>query len=252
MSETNKPQLQPTSNPARQPGHGLARRPMYWLILLAAGCGFGISVSGIRVVPVPQAAASRPAAGSATFSNRSQCEGRTGTGCGALLEAVNKNPTDFDMLVKLGNLYYDGQQFPSAIQFYERALVIHPDNPDVRTDMGTAYWYTGNADKALSAMEIVFEIQAGPSADAVQSGLGYTGRESRSKGAIEAWRKLLKTNPDYPQKQQVEQYIAKAIQHASQRIASYEFAPLHILITAQGLPQKEAFLMSRQLMEGAR
>ena len=57
-----------------------------------------------------------------------------------LLEAVNQDPKDFDSLVKLGNLYYDGKQFPSAIQYYERALAIHPENPDVRTDMGTAYW----------------------------------------------------------------------------------------------------------------
>ena len=34
-------------------------------------------------------------------------------------------------------------------------------------------------------------------------------------GAISAWEQLLKANPDYPQRQQVEQYIAKAIEHAA-------------------------------------
>ena len=46
---------------------------------------------------------------------------------GPLLEAVNRNPADYDALVKLGDLYYDGQQFPSAIPYYERALAIHPE-----------------------------------------------------------------------------------------------------------------------------
>ena len=74
---------------------------------------------------------------------------------------MNKNPNDFDSLVKLGNLFYDGKEFPGAIQYYERALAIHPDNPDVRTDMGTAYWYTGNAEKAMAAMETSLKYRPG-------------------------------------------------------------------------------------------
>ena len=132
-----------------------------------------------------------------------------------LLEAVNKNPNDFDSLVKLGNLYYDGQQFPNAIQYYERALVIHPDNPDVRTDMGTAYWYTGNSEKALAAMETSLKYRPGHPQTFFNLGwVRWQGKQD-PKGAIEAWQQLLKANPDYPEKQKVEQYIAKAKEHAS-------------------------------------
>jgi cytochrome c-type biogenesis protein CcmH/NrfG len=132
-----------------------------------------------------------------------------------LLEAVNRNPNDFDSLVKLANVYYDGQQFPSAIQYYERALTIHPDNPDVRTDMGTAYWYTGDAEKALAAMETSLKYRPGHPQTLFNLGwVRWQGKQD-PKGAIEAWQQLLKANPDYPQKQQVEQYIAKAKEHAS-------------------------------------
>ena len=132
-----------------------------------------------------------------------------------LLEGVNKNPNDFDSLVKLGDLYYDGQQFPSAIQYYERALAIHPDNPDVRTDMGTAYWYTGNAEKAVTAMETSLKYRPGHPQTLFNLGwVRWQGKQD-PKGAIEAWDLLLKTNPDYPEKQKVEQYIAKAKEHAS-------------------------------------
>jgi Tfp pilus assembly protein PilF len=78
-----------------------------------------------------------------------------------LLDVVNRNPNDYDSLVKLGNVFYDGQQFANAIQYYERALAIHPDNADVRTDMGTAYWYAGDANKALSAMETSLKYRPG-------------------------------------------------------------------------------------------
>jgi cytochrome c-type biogenesis protein CcmH/NrfG len=132
-----------------------------------------------------------------------------------LLEAVNKDPNDFDSLVNLGNLYYDGKQFPAAIQCYQRALVIHPDNPDVRTDMGTAYWYTGNAEKALAAMEASLRYRPGHPQTLFNLGwVRWQGKQD-PKGAIAAWQQLLKANPDYPQRQQVEQYIAKAKEHAS-------------------------------------
>lgn len=132
-----------------------------------------------------------------------------------LLAAVTQNPNDFDSLVKLGNVYYDGQQFPSAIQYYERALAIHPENPDVRTDMGTAYWYSGNADKAIEAMQ--FSLKYRPNHPQTLFNLGWVRWQGKAdpKGAIAAWQQLLKTNPDYPQKQQVEQYIAKAKEHAA-------------------------------------
>jgi len=134
---------------------------------------------------------------------------------GPLLAAVTQNPNDYDALVKLGNVYYDGQQFPSAIEYYERALVIHAENPDVRTDLGTAYWYMGNADKAIEAMQVSLKYR--PNHPQTLFNLGWVRWQGKAdpKGAVAAWEQLLKTNPDYPQRQQVEQYIAKAKEHAA-------------------------------------
>ena len=132
-----------------------------------------------------------------------------------LLDAVSKNPSDYDSLVKLGNLYYDGQQFANAIQYYERALVIHPDNPDVRTDMGTAYWYTGNADRALTELQTSLKYRPGHPQTLFNLGWVLWQGKTDPKGAVESWQQLLKANPDYPGKQQVEQYIAKAKEHAA-------------------------------------
>jgi len=132
-----------------------------------------------------------------------------------LLDALNRNPADYDALVKLGDLYYDGQQFPNAIQYYERALAIHPENPDVRTDLGTAYWYTGNADQALAEMETSLKYQPGHPQTLFNLGWVKWQGKADAKGAVAAWQNLLKANPDYPQKQRVEQYIAKAKEHAA-------------------------------------
>lgn len=132
-----------------------------------------------------------------------------------LLEALNKDPNDYDSLVKLGNIYYDGQLFPAAIQYYERAVALHPENSDVRTDMGTAYWYTGNADKAVAEMQTSLKYRPGHPQTLFNLGWVRWQGKADPKGAVEAWQQLLKANPDYPERQKVEQYIAKAKEHAA-------------------------------------
>jgi len=132
-----------------------------------------------------------------------------------LLDAVNKDPKDYDSLVKLGDLFYDGKQFPNAIEYYQRALAIHPENPDVRTDMGTAYWYNGDADKAVGELQTSLKYRPGHPQTLFNLGWVRWQGKADPKGAVEAWEQLLKANPDYPQRQQVEQYIAKAKEHAA-------------------------------------
>jgi len=130
-------------------------------------------------------------------------------------DAVKKNPNDYDALVQLGNLYYDARQYPRAIQDYERALKIHPENADVRTDMGTAYWYAGNVDKALTEMQTSLKYRPGHPQTLFNLGWIRWQGKADPKGAVQAWEELLKDNPGYPQREQVEQNIAKAKEHAA-------------------------------------
>jgi tetratricopeptide (TPR) repeat protein len=78
-----------------------------------------------------------------------------------LLATLKDNPNDFDTITKVGNLYYDGQQYPEAIKYYERALKIQPNNPDLLTDFGTALWYTGDADGAVNEFQLALKSQPG-------------------------------------------------------------------------------------------
>lgn len=190
--------------------------------LLAAFCLLlGVALGYLfRGSASPAAAAAAPATTQQASAGQSQqaaaeAQAAVEQAAGPLLEAVNKNPGDFDSLVKLANVYYDGQQFANAIQYYERALAIHPENVDVRTDMGTAYWYTGNADKALAELQTSLRYKPGHPQTLFNLGWVRWQGKADPKGAVEAWQQLLKANPDYPQKDQVEKYIAKAKEHAS-------------------------------------
>jgi cytochrome c-type biogenesis protein CcmH/NrfG len=185
-------------------------------LLLGVALGYLFRGSASPAVPVATAAATQPE-GSAQNQQQAAAQAKAALEQTAapLLDAVNRNPNDYDSLIKLGNLYYDGQQFQSAIQYYERALALHPENADVRTDMGTAYWYAGNADKALAEMQTSLKYRPGHPQTLFNLGWVRWQGKSDPKGAVEAWQQLLKANPDYPQKDQVEKYIAKAKEHAA-------------------------------------
>ena len=42
-----------------------------------------------------------------------------------LLEQLKANPKDVQLLYKAGNVYYDAQQFPQAISYYEQAKELN-------------------------------------------------------------------------------------------------------------------------------
>ena len=131
-----------------------------------------------------------------------------------LLEAVNKNPNDFEAIVSLGNVYYDGNQYPEAIQYYQRGLEINPNNPDVRTDLGTAYWYLGDADRALVEFKKSLKIRPNHPGTLFNLGIVEWQGKMDPASAVVAWQTLLKENPNFAQRQQVEELIAKAKQHS--------------------------------------
>ena len=132
-----------------------------------------------------------------------------------LLAQLKTSPNDFGALAKLGNLYYDGQAYPQAIEYYEKALSVQPNNADVRTDMGTAYWYTGNPDKAIANFEKALAISPNHPGTLFNLGIVKWQGKKDPKGAIVAWEKLLQTNPDYPQKDQVQMLIERAKMHSA-------------------------------------
>lgn len=132
-----------------------------------------------------------------------------------LLTQLQSNPNDVDTLAKVGNIYYDGQAYPQAIQYYEKALTIQPKNADIRTDLGTAYWYTGDADKAIANFERALTVQPNHPGTLFNLGIVKWQGKKDPKGAVVVWEKLLQTNPDYAQKDQVQMLIERAKMHGA-------------------------------------
>jgi len=130
-----------------------------------------------------------------------------------LLTTLKASPDDLATIVKVANLYYDGQQFPEAIRYYRRAVKIQPHNADILTDLGTSLWYTGDADQAIANFEQALKYR--PDSPEALFNLGVVRWQGKMdpKAATQAWEDLLERNPNYPQRQQIEEYIARAKQH---------------------------------------
>jgi cytochrome c-type biogenesis protein CcmH/NrfG len=132
-----------------------------------------------------------------------------------LLSQLKNNPTDVDTMIKVANLYYDGQAYPQAIEYYEKTLTLQPNNADVQTDVGTAYWYTGNPDKAIASFEKALAIRPDHPSTLFNLGIVKWQGKKDPKGAVVVWEKLLQTNPEYPQKDQVQMLIERAKMHGT-------------------------------------
>lgn len=59
-----------------------------------------------------------------------------------------------DASVVRGNLAYDHQQWPDAIREYQDAIAKGRDNADIRTDLGNAFRFSGQPEKALEQYKI--------------------------------------------------------------------------------------------------
>lgn len=129
-----------------------------------------------------------------------------------IIAQLKADPSNAGLLTQIGNLYYDAKQYPTAIEYYERALKSQPSNTSVRTDLGTAYWYTGNADAAITQYEKSLGFDPNKPDTLFNLGIVKWQGKKDGPGAIAAWQKLLDTNPSYPGKDNVLQLIALAKQ----------------------------------------
>lgn len=131
-----------------------------------------------------------------------------------LIEKLKSDPKNPDLLVNVGNSYYDAQQYPVAVDYYGRALEIKPSDASVRTDMATAYWYMGDTDRAIAEFNKSLSYQPTNANTLFNLGLVKWRGKMDVNGAVADWEKLLATNPNYESKDKVEQLIAEARKHS--------------------------------------
>ena len=199
---------QETAIPAQKgghPAHGAAQDMRAESIVFAvAGTLFGLIVGWILgsqqaagtarlAAPVAQQQqAAAPAGGGSKAApldeNRVQ----------ALRTVAEQNPQDIATRVQLGNIYFDAEQYKDAIAWYEDALKLKPSDADVSTDLGVAYYYINQPDRAIKQFEHSLSIDARHTKTLLNMGIVKAFGKQDLNGAAAAWQQVVSIAPDTP------------------------------------------------------
>lgn len=190
------------------------------VICLLAGIAGGWFIRGSQTPAAAAAQGATESVPAGTPDGRSQAptpaqmQKMADTQAAPLIEKLKADPTNAALLEGVGNIYYDAQIFPTAIDYYQRALKEQPANTGVRTDMATAYWYTGNADTAIAEFQKSLSYEPNKANTLFNLGVvEWQGKMDIDK-ALATWQKLLDTNPTYEGKDKVLELMAQAKKHA--------------------------------------
>jgi cytochrome c-type biogenesis protein CcmH/NrfG len=127
-----------------------------------------------------------------------------------LLEKLKAEPNNSDLLNQVGTIYRMTHQFETAATYYQEALQINPENVGARTDLASCVYYQGDVDGAIAQLEKSLTYDPRHAGTLLNLGIIRWQGKSDAAGALGAWKKLLKYNPDYPNMQTVEKFISDA------------------------------------------
>jgi cytochrome c-type biogenesis protein CcmH/NrfG len=128
----------------------------------------------------------------------------------ALVEKSKAEPKNAGLLVQVAAIYQGAHQFKEAASYFDRALEIDPKNVSARTELASCLYYSGDADGALSQLSEALKYNPKDKNALFNLGMIKYREKDDPVGAVAAWQKLLKMNPNLDQKPVVEQLIAEA------------------------------------------
>lgn len=127
----------------------------------------------------------------------------------ALNQMSARDPENPEYPIQIANLYYDLGQYDRAADYYQRGLNLRSGDPNAETDLAVCMHYLGQDDKALETLDRVLKYSPGFSQALFNKGIILISGKKDIKSGISVWEELLRTNPDFPQKAELEQRINK-------------------------------------------
>ena len=125
----------------------------------------------------------------------------------ALKTAADRNPSDVETRVQLGNLYFDAERYDDATRWYEAAVGLDPKNVNASTDLGITYYYTNKPDAALAQFEHSLAIDPTHSKTLLNVGIVRAFAKEDLAGAAKAWERVLEVAPNSPEARAAKQAL---------------------------------------------
>lgn len=127
-----------------------------------------------------------------------------------LIRAYGLDASDYDVIVGLGNTYYDigyfgkdNASFERSREFYSKALAKRPDDIEVRTDLGLTYFLQEPSDYASAIAEFEKSLSINPKHEKT---LSFAALALKNQGKDPAkYSNVLRTiNPNSPTLREIE------------------------------------------------
>jgi tetratricopeptide (TPR) repeat protein len=119
----------------------------------------------------------------------------------ALQTVAEGDPKNVESRVQLGNMFFDSEQYPQAIAWYEQAFALNPADPNVSTDLGVSYYYTNQPDRALAQFEKSLIADPRHIKTLLNVGIVRAFGKNDLPGAAKAWEEVVALSPDSPEGQ---------------------------------------------------
>ncbi len=133
----------------------------------------------------------------------------------ALKDKIQEEPQNVKNYVDLGNLLFDAGRFTEAIPYYQKALDLDPNQPEVIVDMGVCYFQQENYAKAKELFQQALAID--PNHVYALYNMGIVNiRMGDIQGLIDAWTHLIEVAPESPQAIRAKQILDEAHKQVEQ------------------------------------
>ena len=112
-----------------------------------------------------------------------------------LLEKLKTDSANSALLGQLGTIYHTTHQFKRAAEYYNKAVQADPKNVALRTKLASSLYRSGDSDEAIKQLNRALRYDPNDANCLFDLGVIKLNGKQDSKGALAAWQRLLKSNP---------------------------------------------------------
>ena len=119
----------------------------------------------------------------------------------AFRSVAEREPTNATPRAQLGDLYFNAERFEDSVKWYEEALKLSANDVRVSTQLGMAYYYTNQTDRALQQLDRSVKIDPKHAETWLNIGFVRAFGKQDLPGAEVAWQQVVKIAPEGPEGQ---------------------------------------------------
>lgn len=144
---------------------------------------------------VKQAANAPAAAVGGRMPSLGEMKQMADTQAAPLLEKLKSDQNNSTLLSQVGAIYHTTHQFKQAAAYYGRAVQADPRNVALRTKLASSLYRSGYVDGAIAQLNEALSYDPKDANSLFDLGMIKLHGKQDGKGALAAWQRLLKSNP---------------------------------------------------------